>query len=162
MHFISNYQLEAVTILFLYIYILLTFEMIELEKYSNCGDFRFGPDDRLSEVCNAPNKYGGLYLIYAKKTNDMELVYIGISGRLDKLTKKLIARKDGIKGRIVKGKRDGELRKDYWVREMLKGQIDWLQIFWFVVHDENTFQDCPKTLEKRLINKYSPLWNRTK
>jgi hypothetical protein len=134
--------------------------MTELSKYSNCGRFRFTTRDRLSQVCDAPEQYGGIYLVYALKNNLSELVYIGISGRLDKVTGELVARKDGIKGRIVKGKRDGEPRKNFWIREMLREQIEALEICWYVVHDENLFQDCPETFERELINKYKPPWNR--
>ena len=134
--------------------------MKELLKYTLRGEFFFTSIDRLSIVCNAPEKYGGLYIVYAIKKDVSELIYIGISGRLDKQLGKLIARKDGIKGRIVKGKRDGELRGDFWIREMLKEQIEALKICWYVVHDESKFQDCPETLERILIDKFKPRWNR--
>jgi hypothetical protein len=132
----------------------------ELEKYTNCGEFTFITSDRLSQVCNAPYKYGGLYLIYANKKGISELVYIGISGRINKITGNLISRQDGLGGRIVKGKRDGEQRKDFWIREMLENQIESLRICWLVVHDEDKFQDCPEILERKLIAKYKPRWNR--
>ncbi len=111
-------------------------------------------------LLNKKFKYGGIYLIYAVKGENQELVYIGISGRIDRLTNALIPRKDGIKGRIVNGKRDGEPRKNYWIREMLNENIDSLKICWYVVHDNNCVQDCPETLERILIEKYKPRWNR--
>jgi hypothetical protein len=137
--------------------------MTELDKYSKRGQFYFATTDRLSQVCDAPDKkfrYGGIYLVYTIKMNVHDLVYIGISGKLDKLTGELIPRKDGIKGRIVNGKRDGEPRKDYWIREMLKEGVDALKICWYVVHDNDSFQDCPETLERKLIDIYKPRWNR--
>jgi len=137
--------------------------MLKLDKYLNNGQFIFTPNDRLSQVCNAPGKefkYGGIYLIHAMKGNVPELVYVGISGRIDKVTSKLIPRSDGIKGRIVNGKRDGEPRKNYWIREMLVEKIDALKISWYVVHDNDTFRDCPNTIEKQIIAKYRPRWNR--
>ena len=138
--------------------------MTELDKYSKRGQFFFTSSDRISQVCNAPPdkkfKYGGIYLVYALKANTSELIYIGISGRLDKITKELIPRKDGIMGRIVSGKRDGEPRKNYWIREMLKENIDALKIKWYVVHDNDTIHDCPETVERKLIDEYKPRWNR--
>tara|TARA_R100000935_G_C2796548_1_gene148413 strand:+ start:269 stop:688 length:420 start_codon:yes stop_codon:yes gene_type:complete len=138
--------------------------MIELEKYSKQDSFYFAPGVRLSQVCNAPGrkyKYGGIYLLYAiKDDQEIELVYIGISGKLDKSTRELIPRRDGIKGRIVKGKRDGEPRKNYWFRQMEIEGFDALRICWYVVHDNEVFKDCPETLERKLITKYKPRWNR--
>jgi hypothetical protein len=136
--------------------------MNELLKYTNSGKFSYRASDILSKVCNAPeNGYGGIYVIYSLKGNQRELVYIGISGRIDKITGKLVARKDGIRGRIVKGKRDGKPRKDFWLDEMKINRIESLEINWFVVHDENSVNDCPATLEDVLIKKYRPRWNRT-
>lgn len=132
----------------------------ELEKYSNWGQFMFTTTDSLSKVCNAPDKYGGLYLIYAIRNNTSELLYVGISGRVERLSGKLIARKDGIRGRIVNGKRDGQLRRNFWLREMNQEKFEALNIYWYVINDENTFLDCPETLEKVIKNKYKPRWNR--
>lgn len=137
--------------------------MDRLNKYSKSGSFYFTVNDRLSKVCNAPDetcKYGGLYVIYAIKKNVAELVYIGISGRIDKVTGKLMPRKDGIRGRIVNGKRDGKLRREFWLRQIQLEKIDALKIDWYVVHDQETFQDNPEIIEKTLIAKYNPLWNK--
>lgn len=139
-------------------------KMKELKKYSINGSFTFFATDQLSQVCNAPGKefcYGGIYIIYAEKKGISELVYIGISGRIDKKTHQLVPRKDGIKGRIVNGKRDGEPRKNYWIREMYKEKIDYLKFYWFVVHNNDSFQDSPEIVEKNFIDKYKPRWNRT-
>lgn len=79
--------------------------MKELIKYQNNGFFIFRPDDNLNEVCNAPNNKAGIYIItYVNKNNTEEIIYIGQSGRKDK-NGNLVLRKDGIKGRIVKGKK---------------------------------------------------------
>jgi len=137
----------------------------QFAKYSISGEFSFSTDDSISSVCNAPRgqlQFGGIYLIYAVKSEgDPELIYVGISGRVDKKTGKLVSRKDGINGRIVNGKRDGELRKNFWKREMHKENILRLVFKWYVVHDNGLFQDCPEKLEKQLIVKYQPRWNRT-
>lgn len=134
--------------------------LTELNKYTYRGEFLFYPNSQLSKICNAPYQHGGLYLIYAEKEDFRKLVYIGISGRTNKLTGKLIARKDGLGGRIVKGKRDGKPRKYFWIEQMLIHQLDKLRIVWFVVHNEEDFYDCPESLERQLIEKYEPIWNR--
>ena len=138
--------------------------MNELNKYKKKGYFNFKPTDRISQVCNAPGEgfnYGGIYIIHSiKEGQKSELVYIGISGRIDKKTGSLIARQDGIKGRIVRGKRDGEPRKNYWIRMMRSQGIDKLKISWYVVHDNDQFRDTPSQIERRLIKKYQPAWNR--
>ena len=73
----------------------------------------------------------------------------------------MIPRKDGIKGRIVNGKRDGKPRKNYWLREMDIENIERLKFYWYVVHDNDSFQDSPEAIEKELIDIYKPRWNRT-
>ena len=135
-------------------------QMTELSKYTNSGKFNFTATDILSKVCDAPEKHGGVYVIYAIKKDLRELIYVGISGRIDKQSGNFIPRADGIKGRIVKGKRDGESRKNFWIREMINENIDALEINWFVTYDEDKFKDCPAKIESNLIKQFRPRWNR--
>lgn len=102
----------------------------------------------------------GVYIVFTRKNYQSELVYIGISGRIDKQSGKLIERKGGIKDRIVNGKRDGEPRKNFWIREMIRNELEFLEIYWYVVHDQKNFNDSPAALEKKLITEYKPRWNR--
>lgn len=132
--------------------------MIELKKYTNSGSFIFKLVDNLNKICNAPKDKAGIYCIYALKNKQRELVYIGISGRITS-DGKLFIRKDGIKGRLVKGKRDGKSRKNYWLREIENEKLDSLEVNWFVTHNEQ-YIDCPKIIETLLVKKYNPRWNR--
>lgn len=70
--------------------------MYELKKYTINGKFKFSAKDRISQVYNAPSMYSGVYIIFSHKNYQSELVYIGISGRIDKQSGKLIERKGGI------------------------------------------------------------------
>jgi len=140
--------------------------LLDLEKYKESGNFIFRPSDNLNKVCNAPSDKAGVYLIYSLTAKLERLVYIGSSGKVES-NGKLSVRKDGIKGRLVRGKRsysiDGkkikESRKIFWLREMANNKIDALKIYWFITHN-NKFTDCPEIIEKPLIHKYRPLWNR--
>ena len=132
----------------------------ELHKYSYNGYFPFTLNTVLSTACTAPSRHGGIYIIYAQKGDILELMYIGRSGSFNKAMDKFVPRKDGIKGRIVRGKRDKEQRKTFWVGEMQKNQIDVLHFYWFVTYDGEAFLDIPEQIETQLIKKYSPIWNR--
>jgi len=130
----------------------------ELKKYENAGSFIYKPQDRLAQICNAPNDKAGIYLVYTIQGKERTLVYIGRSGKTER-NGTLFIRKGGIKDRLVNGKRDGELRRNFWLREMINGALDALEIQWFATHDQN-YIDCPAIIEDQLIKKYKPLWNR--
>lgn len=131
----------------------------ELEKYKNSNNFSFTINDNIRHVCNAPSDMAGIYVLYALKNNKRELVYIGRSGQL-KADGKLFIRQGGIADRLINGKRDGELRREHWKREMIKEKIEALIIHWYVTHDDKEI-DCPSNIEKKLISAYKPRWNRT-
>ena len=122
----------------------------ELQKYLICGSFDYCPIDHLSRVCNAPTNQAGIYIVYANRDKQYRLVYIGISGQVNKegIFK---VRKDGLWGRLVKGKRDGELRKDFWLRQMMKENLDALKIFWYVTCTPEGIGDVPSSIERQLI-----------
>jgi len=86
--------------------------IVELEKYFNTDSFIYRPMDRLAQVCNAPHDKAGIYLVYALKSNERKLVYIGRSGKKEQ-NGSLFIRKGGIKDRLINGKRDGELRRNF-------------------------------------------------
>jgi hypothetical protein len=136
-----------------------------LETYRNSDHFFFTTKDNLSNVCNAPVDKAGVYLVYALRKGKIELVYIGRSGQL-KADGTLFIRQGGIKDRLVNGKRDGVLRRTFWISEMIKEGIEALDIYWYVTHDNNNI-DCPKKLEDFLLNAFKdlygqcPKWNRT-
>ena len=136
----------------------------ELIKYKQADHFFLKPTDKLTDVCNAPNDKAGVYIVYALKRGQVEMRYIGRSGVV-KDNGTLFIRQGGIKDRLVNGKRDGELRRNFWLREMLRENIAALDIYWYVTHN-NSYIDCPKKLEDILLAKFKdiygqlPLWNR--
>jgi hypothetical protein len=135
-----------------------------LKKYKDTNHFFFTPTDSLAKVCNAPVDKAGVYLVYALKKGKIELVYIGRSGQINK-DGSLFIRKGGLKDRIVNGKRDGILRKNFWREEMLKQGIEALDIYWHVTCDQK-IADCPRSIEGNMLDVYKsiygqkPRWNR--
>jgi hypothetical protein len=140
----------------------------ELKKYEHLGTFIFRLTDDLRRVCNAPSDKSGVYVAYARKGRTIELVYVGRSGKI-KADGKMFVRKaglGGIKDRIVNGHQFGKIaRKNSWPRQMKTENIDVLEIWWYVTHDTKV-NDCPITIEKKLLNAYIedftrlPRWNK--
>jgi|GEM_PF-2506507 len=54
----------------------------ELSKYKQTNHFFFKVTDNLIKVCNAPTDKSGVYIIYALKGGQIELIYIGCSGKI--------------------------------------------------------------------------------
>lgn len=140
----------------------------ELTKYEEHNHFFLKSQDNLKEVCNAPTNKSGVYLVYAMKNGTVELVYIGCSGKL-KSDGTLFIRKaglGGIKDRIVNGHQFGKIpRKKSWLAQIEKEDIEVLDIYWYSTHNQN-YSDCPRTLEKILLQKHLntfgrlPKWNK--
>lgn len=133
----------------------------ELEKYSEHGHFFFTATDNLRQACNAPTNKSGVYLIYALKGGHIELIYIGRSGEIRK-DGTLFIRKaglGGLKDRLVNGKQFGEPRRNSWKTQLEKENIEALDIYWYVTHDER-HTDCPKMLESLLLQKHRTLYGR--
>ena len=140
----------------------------ELEKYKENDSFIFSLNDELGDVCNAPdsNNKAGIYLVYDLTHN--ELIYIGISGQLQKGVFKF--RKDGIKGRLVKGKQfeERKARKIAWKIKMKEDKIQKLKVDWYVTYDEVFVFDYPEILEAQFLKEFKkdndnklPKWNKS-
>lgn len=128
-------------------------QLIEnLENYQLKGSFVFNQTSILSEVCNIPkiNDLAGLYLFYDGNSN--ELIYVGISGRTNK-EGNIVFRKDGLRGRFLKGKQFGDFRRNS------------LKIKWYGTYHSECF-DHPRTLEISILkaflekNNRLPRWNK--
>jgi hypothetical protein len=134
-----------------------------LDNYKEKGQFDFNSSDRLSKVCNAPRRDSGIYIIYTDEIREKNLIYIGISGREGK-NGEIVNRKDGLGGRIVKGKQFGVGRQRSWPRKMEEDDITILIIKWYVTYGLYD-QEFPRPLERALLqdflSKYGklPLWN---
>jgi hypothetical protein len=138
-----------------------------LSKYTKRGSFNFYLRETRQdcfEECNAPSNASGIYLIYGINGTREELVYIGISGKIDKTTGNFEHRADGIKGRLISGKhRYDNTRKvtryTFWKEMMVADGFKKLRIDWFITHDKDKFQDNTKPLEDALTAMYKPRWD---
>lgn len=134
-----------------------------LDQFQEKGHFIFSQEDRLSQVCNAPNHSSGIYLVYADKVSLNNLIYIGISGR-EGGSGEIIHRQDGIGGRITKGKQFGQARRNSWPLRMKEDGIEKLHIQWYVTHGKFD-QKIPREIERKLLTILSlhrtlPPWNK--
>lgn len=135
-----------------------------IARYQENGFFTFKQFDRLSQQCNAPRHSSGIYLIYKESEKESNLIYIGISGR-EGQNGEIIHRKDGIGGRIVKGKQFGEPRRNSWPNKMKDDKINTLVVRWFVTYGKYN-SDFPRKLERGLLSIYFtkhkklPQWNK--
>ncbi|MEX1002126.1 MAG: hypothetical protein WDZ35_08420 [Crocinitomicaceae bacterium] len=133
----------------------------ELTKYKNTDHFFFTPSDNLGQVCNAPTDKCGIYVIYALKNGQVELIYIGRSGEV-RSDGTLFIRKaglGGLKDRLVNGKQFGEPRRNSWKRQMQFEGIEALDVYWYVTHSDD-FVDCPKNIENKLLTRHMDIYGR--
>jgi hypothetical protein len=130
-----------------------------LSKYKDNNHFFLTADTDLERVCNAPTDKSGIYLIYALKDGYVELVYIGISGKVTK-DGSLFIRKGGMKDRMINGHQFGKIpRKISWKRQIKIENIEALDIYWYVTHNDK-FTDCPRILENKLLKKHFEIFGR--
>lgn len=134
----------------------------ELKKYNQNDHFFFKPIDNLGQVCNAPTDKSGVYIVYALKGGRIELIYIGRSGKVEKDGSIFIRKAGlgGIKDRIVNGHQFGKTpRKISWPKQILKENIEALDVYWYVTHNDK-FNDCPRILENKLLQKHLDIYGR--
>lgn len=133
----------------------------ELNIYEDTGHFFFERGQKLSEVCNAPEKPGIYYIIQLRK-GKVQLVYIGASGTINqkgKFSSQLLY------GRI-NNKQNGVKRQRFFETIMAQNEIDALDIYWYVTFDENN-RHLPAYVEAVLLQKHFelygclPEWNKS-
>jgi hypothetical protein len=140
----------------------------ELEKYKQNDHFFFKKTHLLRDVCNAPTTQSGVYIVYALAKGRIDLIYIGRSG--EKLAngniKNRVTGLGGIKDDIVNGLHfNGKPRRISWPAQMIKQDIEALDIYWWVTYDDDS-KDCPREIEKTILTKYFelygqlPRWNK--
>lgn len=139
----------------------------ELNKYKQNDHFFFKSQDSLRTICNAPSDKSGVYLVFALKGGKIELTYIGRSGKSEKDGSIFIRKAGlgGIKDRIVNGHQFGKTpRRKSWPKQMERENIEALDIYWYVTHNDK-YNDCPRILENKLLQKHLsiygklPKWN---
>ena len=134
----------------------------ELRKYEQHNHFYLRLQDSLREVCNAPTNKSGIYIVYALKNGSIELVYIGCSGKHTADGSMFIRKAGlgGIKDRIVNGHQFGKTaRRISWINQIQKAGLEALEIHWYVTHS-NKYSDCPRSLEKKLLQKHIDIYGR--
>lgn len=135
----------------------------DLEKYKSKNHFTYTPKDELSKICDAPDDKSGVYLVFDRSENDKQLIYIGLSGKMQN-DGTMKNRENGLKGRIVKGKQFGRSRKSSWPKKMIEDGIEVLDVYWYVTFDL-TIQDIPAYVEGLLLQRFFemhgrlPKWN---
>ncbi|MBL4755929.1 MAG: hypothetical protein JKY52_20345 [Flavobacteriales bacterium] len=140
----------------------------QLNKYEENDHFFFQPTDNLAEVCNAPTDKAGVYVIHELARGKVRLIYIGMSGQKNKdgSIKIRKAGYGGMKDRIVNGHQFGKiLRKKSWPIQMLKEDIEALDVYWYVTFSEE-HHDFPRDVERELLELHMdiygqlPKWNK--
>lgn len=141
-----------------------------LEKYKAQGHFFLTPEQELETACNAPTDKSGVYIIYALKKGRVELIYIGHSGKLEK-DGTLSVRKEGLGGlkdEIVNSPQFGKTPAHIaWKKQMIRENIEALNIYWYVVTQETKSTDCPEVLKRTLLKQHQdifgafPKWNKS-
>ncbi len=135
----------------------------ELEEYTHTGHFFVTPDSELAQVCNAPKDASGVYTVFALADGGIELVYIGISGKVQN-NGTLKTSSGGLFDHIVNGTQFGHKRKTSWPAKMRSEQIEALDIYWYETFNAD-HQDIPAFIEGVLIQKHFdifgklPRWN---
>jgi hypothetical protein len=140
----------------------------ELKKYKQTDHFLLEQEGSLKEVCNAPVDKSGVYIVYAIRNGQKELIYIGRSGKIGKNGSMFIRKAGlgGIKDRLVNGHQFGKIpRRVSWLKQMAIENIEALDVHWYATHNEY-LMDCPKVLEYNLLEKFKethnclPKWNK--
>ena len=128
------------------------------------GCFFFSIDDgeKLSSICNAPKKDGGIYIIH-NDAND-QIIYIGACGKLDSAGN-FCLRNKGMFDRLVYGKQFGGTRNISWPKKMRENNISKIRVEWYVTFTDR-IKHIPSYVEGVLLQCYFevfkclPKWNK--
>lgn len=134
----------------------------ELNKYKKNGHFFLTQEDKLKDVCNAPEKQIGIFLTYALKNGRVELVFIGGTGEVTK--KELNSIQDtgtgGLKDQLINGMQFTDVSREIsWPAQMKKENIEALDVYWYVTHSEE-YIDSPGKVENILFERHYQLFQR--
>jgi hypothetical protein len=128
-----------------------------LDKFKTNGHFFLRPTDSLEEVCNAPDKRDGVYIVYQLKDGHVDMVYIGASG-----IREILIVKDslfGLRQCIINGLgQQNEPRTQAWPIKMLAEGIDALDIYWYVTYS-GSLKHHPGGVQSMLLFQYSKIYD---
>jgi hypothetical protein len=132
----------------------------ETEKYSQNDHFFLRPDSVFSEVCNAPKKGIGIYIVYALVNGQVILKCIKACGTANTKDQE----ENGLFNQIINSTYQTKPHRWIWPEIMKEEDIVALDIYWYVTVDE-MFQDDPLAVKAELLNRYInvhgalPPWN---
>jgi hypothetical protein len=133
----------------------------EIKKYKNNGHFFFKKGDNLKQVSKSVPDLPGVYYIVRLSKGRIELVHIVKSGTIQQ---KGLFIDQGLNS-LLNNKQEGFNRQDFFESQILKENIDALDIYWFVTFDTK-HKDLPGYVEGLLIQRFFeihgrlPLWNK--
>jgi hypothetical protein len=133
----------------------------EIKKYKNNGHVFFKKGDNLKQISKSVPDLPGVYYIIRLSYGRIELVYISKSG----LIKQNGQFKDQGLNSCLNNKQEGLYKQAFFESQILKENIDALDIYWFVTFDTKN-KDLPGFVEGLLIQRFFeihgrlPLWNR--
>jgi hypothetical protein len=137
----------------------------ELASYKNNNHFFFTEKVNLEEVCNAPKKGSGVYIIYELKNGRIELVYIGSSGKIQN-NGTVKHRNGGLFDRIVNGHQFGTIsRGKLWKQRLIDEKIEALDIYWYDTINSDEI-GVPSFVEATIMMRFLevhgrlPRWNK--
>ena len=130
----------------------------ELKKYKSNDHFFFSGDKPLNEVCNAPKNGSGVYYILELSHGNIEIVYIGCSGKVSN-DGAIKHRKNGLFERIVNGKQFGAARHISWAKKIEEEGIDALDVYWFETYADD-IQDSPLYVESLIMQQFLNIYGR--
>lgn len=138
-----------------------------LKKYIQTGAFNLKITENLKQICTAPNKAMGIYLIYNVSDCSDELLYIGCCGHITNNGSASVRKTGGggIFGRIVNGHQFGKVKR--WQSIPLKmdeENFSELKFVWFETFNDEV-KHSPIYVESLLLQRYFeiegrlPKWN---
>ncbi len=135
-----------------------------LNPYESNDHFFYSANQNLKDVCNAPKKGVGVFLVYELKDGRINLVYVGASGKINQ-NGKLQIPKDGLYGELVNGIQFEQSRKISWKEKLISENIDALDVYWWETLDKDIFT-IPNTVKGIIIQDFFdlngtlPRWNK--
>lgn len=136
----------------------------EVSKFKNNGSFQFSSNDDLEVVCNAPNEASGVFLVYAIKEENKELIMVGSTGTVQN-DGTLKAKNGGLYDKIVNGHQFAKTARKYsWKTQLPLEKIEAVEVFWYETYNDKT-KVIPTFVEGQILqlflkeNAKLPRWN---
>ncbi len=136
----------------------------ELSKFKNQNTFTFAQDDSLEVVCNAPESGSGVFIVYAVKDDEKQLIMVGSTGTVQN-DGTLKIKNGGLYDKIVNGHQFAKTGRKYsWPAQMKLENIDRLEVSWFETFNDEV-KAIPTSVEGQILQNFLdengklPRWN---